>query len=52
VKVNKNSVVCTVGAETIEELLSAQGCNWANLFLGDINMGNWLSSLGESEMMQ
>jgi hypothetical protein len=26
------------------------GCNWATLFLGDINKGTWPSNLGESEI--
>jgi hypothetical protein len=29
---------------------SAQGHNWATLFLGDINTGTWPSRLGESQM--
>jgi hypothetical protein len=27
---------------------NAWGCNWATLFLGDINMGTWTSKLGKS----
>jgi hypothetical protein len=33
-------------------LPSAQGCNWATLFLGDINTRTWPSRLGESQMRQ
>jgi hypothetical protein len=28
------------------------GYNWATLFLRDMNMGTWLSRLGESQMRQ
>jgi hypothetical protein len=28
-----------------------RGCNWANLFLGDINMGTWPFRLGESRIL-
>jgi hypothetical protein len=31
---------------------SAQGYNWATLFLGDTNMRTWPSRLGESQMRQ
>jgi hypothetical protein len=31
---------------------TAQGYNWATLFLGDINTGIWPSRLGESQMRQ
>jgi hypothetical protein len=31
---------------------SAQGYNWATLFLGDINTGTWPSRLGESQTRQ
>jgi hypothetical protein len=32
--------------------LSARACNWATLFLGVKNTGNWPSRLGESQMRQ
>jgi hypothetical protein len=31
---------------------SAQGYNWATLFMGDINTGTWPSRLGESQKRQ
>jgi hypothetical protein len=31
---------------------SARGHNWATLFLGDVNIGNWPSRFGESQMRQ
>jgi hypothetical protein len=31
---------------------SAWGHNWATLFLGDINMGNWPSQLGEKVLQK
>jgi hypothetical protein len=41
-----------VDAITVNAEPSARGYNWATLFLGDINTGNWPSRLGESQMRQ
>jgi hypothetical protein len=35
-----------------ERELSAQGYNWATLFIGDINMGTWTSRLRESKKLR
>jgi hypothetical protein len=44
--------ICLLICSTVWVDPNVHGCNWATLFLGDINTGTWPSKLGESQMRQ
>jgi hypothetical protein len=51
-KVGKKKCFQVSGRIPYDKEPSAWRYNWANLFLGDMNMGTWPSRLGKSQMRQ